>query len=81
MNKQTVTIKTDKENPEPLDIIAKSIIEVAAAFERINASKLKRRAVILLIKDALPSSCKVTTREIEAILDVAPQLKTHYTKS
>jgi len=74
---QTVTIKTDVENPEPLELIAKSIIEIADAFDKINQSNLKRRAILILIKDITG----LGMREIEQILDVGPKLKSYYIKS
>lgn len=75
-NKQTITVKSDEQNPEPLELIAQSIIEVADAFQKINNSRLKRRAVVLLLKDMT----NLGVREIELILDCAPKLKDYYTK-
>jgi hypothetical protein len=75
-NKQTITVKTDEQNPEPLELIAQSIIEVAEAFQKINNSRLKRRAILVLLKDITG----LGMREIELILDTAPELKDYYTK-
>jgi len=73
---RTVTVKSNDENAEPLEILAQSIIDVAEAFEKINNSRLSRRAVILLLKDI--SGLRVS--DIEAILNAAPLLKKHYIK-
>lgn len=71
-----VTVKRDEKNPEPLEIIASAIIEVADACIKLNTSKLNRRAVLLLLKDmtGLPMS------DIGKVLDAAPKLKDTYLK-
>ena len=77
MNKQTVTIKTNKENPEPAEIIAQAIIDVATAFEKMNKSRLTQRAIIVLVKDRIKH---VSLPDIEAVLDAVPKLKDYYIK-
>jgi len=76
MGKQTVTIKTDEENPEPIELIAQAIIDLSDAFKKIESSRLTKRAIILLIKDR----CYVNMKDIEIILDIAPKLKDYYIK-
>jgi hypothetical protein len=73
---QTITVKVNEENPEPLVVTAKAIIEISEAFIKINNSPLKRRAVVLLLQDAT----KISQRDINLILDVAPKLKDFYVK-
>lgn len=75
--KQTVTIKSNEENPEPLEIIAQSIIDISGAFEKISKSRLSKRAIVLLIKDATRN---ISMNDIEIILDVVPRLKDIYLK-
>lgn len=77
---QTIKVKTNEENPEPIELIAQSIINISEAFEKINSSPLKRRAIVLLLQDAIGPS-KIGKNEIEAILDHAPKLKDYYIKS
>lgn len=74
--KQTVTIKRNEENPEPLEIIAKSIIDVSKAFEAIEKSRVSQRVIVLLIHD----KTKIAQRDIVAILDIVPRLKDIYLK-
>lgn len=74
---QTVRIKSNEENPEPIEIIAQSIIDVSAAFEKIAQSRLSKRAVVLLIRDATRN---ISINDIEVILDVVPRLKDIYLK-
>lgn len=74
---QQITIKTNEQNPEPLELIAKSIIELSEAFKKIDSSPLKRHTIILLLKDqtGLPQ------RDIIKILDAAPKLAEYYVKN
>jgi hypothetical protein len=77
---KTVTVKVNEENPEPLDVLAKSIIDVSEGFERINNSRLNRKAIVLLLQNAIGAG-RITQRNIEDVLDYAPRLKNLYTKS
>lgn len=74
---QTITVKVNEENPEPMELIAKSIIEISDAFDKINKSSLSRRAIVLLLQDIT----KLGQRDINSILDAAPKLKSFYIKS
>lgn len=76
-NVQTVKILSDQENPEPLEVIAESIIQIADAFTKLNNSKVKQRVIVLLIKD----HCRnISVSDIEQILDTIPKLKSLYLK-
>ncbi len=79
MSKKTISVTTNEENPEPVELIASSIIGVAEAFEKINNSRLSRRAVILLLHDLIGPT-KINKKQIELILDNAPLLKKYYIK-
>ncbi|HZI26228.1 MAG TPA: hypothetical protein VFD46_14185 [Chryseolinea sp.] len=74
---QTITVKVNEENPEPLELIAKSIIEVAEAFQKIEASQLRRHTVVLLIQ----AQTKISQKDINSVLDCAVKLKSIYLKS
>lgn len=76
--KQTVSIKTDDKDAQPMELIAKSIIDISTAFEKIKNSKLQKRAIILLLYDACNG--KIGKRDIELIIDTAPKLAKIYTK-
>ena len=80
MGKQNIVIKTNEENPEPTEIIAKAIIQVSEGIEIMNKSRLTRRAIALLIKDSLPSSAKLGLNDINLILNSAAELKDVYIK-
>jgi hypothetical protein len=49
-NTPKLKVKLDETKPEPVEIIAKAIVEISAAMKKINASRLKRRAVVTLIQ-------------------------------
>lgn len=76
---KTITVKTNEENPEPLELIAKSIIEIADAFNKIAASRVRKRVVVLLLFDMLKNR-GVGISQIEAILEAAPMLESYYIK-
>ena len=44
---QTITIKTNEENPESVELIADSIIKISDAFEKMKNSKLKFKFLAL----------------------------------
>jgi len=67
----TVTIKTNEESPEPVELIAQSIIDISDAFEKIQKSRLSERALLILIKDA----CGVSLHDIKIVLNTVPKLK------
>lgn len=72
-----VILKKDEKAPEPMEVIAASIIEVANGFKRLNECRLNKRVIILLIKDltGLPMS------DIEKVLNAAQQLEKQFIKS
>jgi hypothetical protein len=59
------------------NVIASAIIEVALATKKLLESKLTRRAIVVLIRDAEPS---LTLKQIELVLDAAVQLEERYVK-
>lgn len=76
---QTITVKTNLENPEPVELIAQSVIDVSDAFKRIAQNGLQKRAIILLIHDIVKNK-GVNMTQIEAVLDAAPKLESYYIK-
>jgi hypothetical protein len=73
---QTIAVKSDEQNPEPLELIAKSIIELSDAFKKIEEGPLAEKTIVLLLQDATG----LTQRDIKAILHAAPRLKNWYVK-
>lgn len=70
----TLSIKTNEENPEPYEVLAASVIKLAATLDQMKASGLTMRAMQVLLKDATG----VSHRDIEAILTAAPKLRRYY---
>lgn len=73
---QVITVKVNEQNPEPLNVIAESIIEVSEAFKRVQSSNLTERAIVLLLQDMTGLS----QRDIKSVLEAAPKLSHYYTK-
>lgn len=80
MHELTVKIKTDQENPEPLELIAQSIITVAEAAEKINKSQLERRLLVLMIQD-IAGAQNISKSQINLVLDTVPKIKQQFLKS
>lgn len=76
---KTITVKVDEENPPSVEILAQAIIDVSDAFEKINNSRLSRKAIVLLIQDAIGRD-RITQAAIADVLDNAARLKTLYIK-
>lgn len=64
------------DEPAPLEILERSIIEIAAGMKAIRNLRLKREAIILL----LSSASGVGKREVRAVLDSMDHLETIFLK-
>lgn len=73
---KTITVKLDEENPEPVEILAKSIMDLSDGYNKVMSGHLKRHALVVLLKDATGLS----QRDIVKVLDAISSLKTMYTK-
>lgn len=73
---KTITVKVNEENPEPVELIAKSIIELSDGYRKIMSGHLKRHALVVLLKDATG----ISQRDIIKILEAVSDLKNMYTK-
>ncbi len=73
---KTITVKTNEVNPEPLELVAKSIIQIAETFEKMKSSPLRQHTVIIILKDMTGLS----QRDIKAVLEAAADLKRYALK-
>lgn len=73
---QVITVKTNEANPEPMEVLAKAVIEISDAFKKIEAGPLRQHTIILLLQDAT----KLPQRDIKKVLEAAPKLKDWYLK-
>lgn len=76
---KNIKIKKDKENPETVELLAKSIIQVAEGFKKVLNSQLSRRALVILLHDCIGQS-KINKKQIELVLEALPRLKAWYIK-
>jgi len=76
MSAPKTVVKKSIENPEPVEIIAKSIIKIAETMEKIEASPLNRRAIVCLIKD----QSSLPARDINMVLNCLDDLKKDFIK-
>lgn len=74
-----VTIVKDSENVIELKIMEEAIIEVANAARKLLASRLTKRAILVLIKDSMTGS-GMPMKDIELVLDCAAKLDKRYLK-
>ena len=74
-----IKIKKDEENPESVELLAKSIVQVAEGFEKVLASPLKERTLILLLHDCVGTS-KISKSQIKLVLEALPRLRGWYLK-
>ena len=72
-----IKIKKNEENPESVELLAQSIIQVAQGFEKILKGSLNNRGLIVLLHDAIGAS-KITKTQIKIVLDALPRLKAWY---
>lgn len=79
MKKPTQIVKVvaakDQELPA-LEILASHIEAISKVGKAIQESRLKKRAVLVLLADIT----HLPMRTIEQVLDALPQLKAHYLK-
>lgn len=71
-----ITVMVDEKNPEPVEILAKSIIDVSDAAKKMLSGRLKKTTIVILLQHACGN--RVTRQQIEEVLDNAAKLKDLY---
>lgn len=79
MNKPNIRIVKNEENPEPMELLAQSIIQVSDAFKKIQSFKLSQRAIVVLLQDGIGAT-KISKKQIALVLDNLPRLRAWYLK-
>lgn len=79
MSKENIKITKSEENPETVELLAKSVVQVAEASKKLLNSGLTKRAIIVLLQDGIGTS-KINKTQIELVLDNLPRLKAWYVK-
>lgn len=65
------TVKLNEVAPEPLELVAASIVKVADGIDKMRKSGLTKRAIVVLLHDAT----RVPMMHIESIIDAGPRLR------
>ena len=76
---KNIKIKKNEEQPESVELLAKSIIQVAAGFKKVLNSSLTQRALIVLIHEGIGQS-KINKAQIKLVIEALPRLKGWYIK-
>lgn len=76
---KNIKIKKNEEEPESVELLARSVIQVAEGFERIKNTSLTQRALIVLLQDGIGQS-RISKSQIKLVLEALPRLKAWYIK-
>ena len=79
MSKQPIKIKKDEENPESVELLAKSIIQVSEASENLLNGPLKKDTIVLLLHSMIGAN-NINKTQIKLVLENLPRLKAWYLK-
>lgn len=74
-----IKIKKNEGNPESVELLAASIVQVAEGFEKLLNSPLRDRAIIVLLQDGIGAT-KISKGQIQLVLEALPRLKAWYIK-
>ena len=77
--KKNIKIKKDEFNPESVELLAKSIVQVAEGFNDFLNSSLSMEALIVLLQHKLGIS-NINKKQIRLVLESLPKLKAWYIK-
>lgn len=75
----TIKIKKNEENPESVEILAESIINISNGFNKLLSSGLSERAYLVLLQDYIGNT-RISKAQIKLVLDALPRLRGWYVK-
>lgn len=64
----------------PQEVIADALVAISDGIKRLRAGTLNDKALVLLIRHAIPAKDRVSEAQIRAVLDGAEALKSTYLK-
>jgi hypothetical protein len=68
-----IAVKQNPEKEVPTEVMAESIVSLAAGIRKLRTGRLNDRALFLLIQDAAPTvgrnNTKLSMRDIKAVFD------------
>lgn len=70
----SVRVKKSEEQPETTEILAEAIVRLGESVKKLEQSGFNKRAIVVLLQDMT----KIPRRDIAAILDAIPRLKSWY---
>ena len=75
-----IKIKKNEDKPEPIELLAQSVTQVAEGFKKLQNSPLTQRAIIVLLHDGIGAS-NITKSQIKLVIEALPRLKAWYIKN
>ena len=76
---KNIRIKKNEENPESVELLAQSIIQVAEGFRKVLSSPLTQRGLVVLLHDGIGQG-KISKPQIRLVLEALPRLMGWYIK-
>lgn len=73
---QTKIIPTEEGEPIAVEIMEQAIVDIAAAMKRFEASRLTRRAIVILIQ----SKTNLNRSDISTVMDSLASLESDWLK-
>lgn len=70
------TVIKENQEPQPIEVLESSIVEIAKAMKVINSTRLTRRSLVALLHD----NSKLPKRDIEIVLNNLDQLEELFLK-
>ncbi len=74
-----VRIKKDELKPESVELLAKSVVQVAEASKKLLNSGLNQDGIITLLHPIIGAT-KINKKQIKLVLDNLPRLKSWYVR-
>lgn len=74
---ETIKITKDKLNPESVELLAKSVVQVAEASEKLLRGGLNLDGIVTLLHPIIGIS-KINKKQIALVLNNLPRLKAWY---
>lgn len=69
-----------KENPELLLELESQLSDISGAVRRLLAGPIKRRAILVLLEDMLPTTTGIGIKDIDTVISSIESLDTQYLK-
>ncbi len=71
---EKIKVVKNAEKPEPTEVLAEAIVRIGSAMDKLKASGLNEKAILVLVHDA----CKVPKREIKLVFESLRKLRGWY---